>query len=63
MDKLKPCPFCGGKAYIAELGGNFYIDAFHKKNCLVKPDTYLLSIKTPIKKHIKAWNKRATNDQ
>lgn len=55
--KLKPCPFCGGEAEIAVLMGTRYINANHKRNCIIKPDTWLQS-SMPIKKQIKAWNRR-----
>ena len=62
MIELKPCPFYGGKAYIDTFGGNMYIDAFHKRNCIVKPDTFLCAHSMPIKKQIKAWNSRGETD-
>lgn len=55
--KLKPCPFCGGEAVIRELMGSLYIRPIHKKDCVMRPDTWLLSSK-PLKKQIKAWNRR-----
>lgn len=60
--KLKPCPFCGGEAEIAVLMGTRYINANHKRNCIIKPDTWLQST-MPIKKQIKAWNRREPIDK
>lgn len=60
MNELKPCPFCGGKAYIDTFGG-WHIDAFHKKNCLVEPSTFLIHSNTRIEKQIKAWNRRVND--
>ena len=60
MPELKPCPFCGGEAIIRILFGKMYISPLHKQNCIVKPDTWLQS-ELPIKKQIKAWNRRADN--
>ena len=57
MAELKPCPFCGGKAYIDVLLGKQYVQCFHKKSCLIRPDTWLIS-ENSIKKQIKAWNRR-----
>ena len=62
MAELKPCPFCGGEAYIRSFGG-LYVDAFHKKKCLIKPDTFLISAGMPIEKQIKIWNRRADDDK
>ena len=59
---LKPCPFCGGESVIRVLMGKEYIKPIHKKNCVVRPDTWLLS-SLPIKKQIKAWNRRANDDK
>jgi hypothetical protein len=55
--ELKPCPFCGGEAVIRVLIGKEYICPIHKKNCVMKIDTWLQS-SLPIKKQIKAWNMR-----
>lgn len=55
---LKSCPHCGGSAYIEIFStGTPYISAHHKKECQLKPDTWLISSK-PLKKQIKAWNMR-----
>ena len=61
-DKLKPCPFCGGKAVIDIRMGNKFVTAIHKRNCLSKPDTWLHSSK-PLNIQIKLWNRRADNDR
>ena len=60
MKELKPCPFCGGEAVIRVLFGNMYICPIHKPSCILEPDTWLKS-RLPIKKQIKAWNRRAEN--
>lgn len=54
---LEPCPYCGGRAYIDVLFDKPYINAHHSKKCKMRPDTWLLSSE-PLKKQIKAWNKR-----
>lgn len=61
MKDLKPCPFCGGKAFITILLDRPYIDCFHTKKCLMKPNTWLLSCES-IKKQTKAWNQRVSDD-
>lgn len=61
-DKLKPCPFCGGEAVIREHMGELYICPIHERNCIMRPDTWLLSSK-PLKNQIKAWNRRVENDR
>lgn len=57
LPELKPCPYCGGSAYIDILQGNQYINAHHSKKCLMRPDTWLMS-SNPLTKQIKAWNMR-----
>ena len=57
---LKPCPYCGGKAVIREEMGYIYIDALHKKECVICPSTWTMSSKH-VRKHKKAWNRRADN--
>ncbi len=59
--ELKPCPFCGGEAEIREVLGKLYVHPIHKPHCIIKPDTWLQS-SLPIKKQIKAWNRRVGND-
>ena len=61
QNELKPCPFCGGEAVIRVNMGNEYIRPIHKKTCVIKPDTWLQS-SLPIKKQIKAWNRRVDNE-
>lgn len=56
--KLKPCPFCGGETVIRESFGTLYIRPIHKKNCVVKPDTWLIASEMPLQKQIEAWNRR-----
>ena len=61
MSELKPCPFCGGRAAIVETLGTLYVDAAHKKNCHVKPNTWLISHENSIYKQVKAWNRRVND--
>ena len=60
QNELKPCPFCGGEAVIRVNMGNEYICPIHEKTCVIKPDTWLQA-DLPIKKQIKAWNRRVNN--
>lgn len=55
--ELKPCPFCGGETVIRESLGHFYLRPIHNKNCIIKPDTWLIADK-PLNYQIKAWNRR-----
>lgn len=56
---LKPCPFCGGEAYIS-MHLKPHIECFHKRNCKIRPNTWLMSSYS-LRKQIKAWNMRTTN--
>ena len=60
--ELKPCPFCGGDAVIKAQMGKLYISPTHKKGCVIEPCTWLQA-NLPIEKQIKAWNRRADNEQ
>ena len=42
---LEPCPFCGGNAYIAETMNKLHIDCNHTNNCMLAPNTWLISSK------------------
>lgn len=54
---LKPCPYCGGSAYIDVLMEHQYINAHHTKKCKMHPNTWLLS-SSSLSNQIKAWNMR-----
>lgn len=32
-DELKPCPFCGGEAFMRSLYRGYIVDAAHLENC------------------------------
>ena len=58
MDKLKSCPFCGGKAVIRRTpgyDGQFYVRCMNFNICYVMPTTE--TFKTKIEA-INAWNRR-----
>lgn len=57
LPKIKECPYCGGHAFIDIQMDTPYINAYHAKKCLMKPDTWLISSE-PLTKQIKAWNMR-----
>jgi hypothetical protein len=54
---LRPCPYCGGRAYVAKSMGSKHIVCDHKRKCRMKPDTWLISA-MPLTWQIKAWNMR-----
>ena len=57
---LKPCPFCGGEAYVS-MHLKPHIECFHKRNCKIRPNTWLMSSYS-LRKQIKAWNQRNISD-
>lgn len=54
---LKPCPFCGGDAYIAQQMNHLFIDCNHTKNCMLTPSTWLIS-SIDLQEQIEYWNTR-----
>lgn len=54
---LEPCPFCGGNAYIAQQMNRLYIDCNHDKNCILTPNTWLISSRD-LKEQVESWNNR-----
>lgn len=54
---LKGCPFCGGRAYIANIDESYFIECEHKEDCISKCDTWFNS-DLSLEKQIKKWNKR-----
>ena len=60
MDELKPCPFCGGKAFSTGVLPTYGFDVMYRAIC---EDC---NISTPSKwtkeKAIEAWNRRVNND-
>ena len=62
MNRLKPCPFCGGKSIdIIRIKDSFWDtgETYHVKcaNCNVETQTYFRKIDA-----IEAWNRRVDND-
>lgn len=56
MAELKPCPFCGAKAFIDVLCDREYVTCKHLNKCLIRPNT--LDLASSIRKQINAWNRR-----
>lgn len=56
-EKLKPCPFCGGEAYIVKLNILFDPIIVGCKNCGC-------SVKrtNEVEEAVRAWNRRVSND-
>ena len=60
MVELKPCPFCGGHAFVDVFMDVEYVNVCHDSMCIVKPSTAISAIEElPLKFQIKAWNRRA----
>lgn len=60
MDKLKPCPFCGGEAAIRNLHDEWWVECDMTRGwCEVIPRTWSYDTK---EEAIEAWNRRADND-
>lgn len=58
MTELKPCPFCGGNAYVIRYGEQFIVNCYHRETC------YLFSVR-PSRWNSKdicmtKWNRRTT---
>ena len=59
MDKLKPCPFCGGKAHIMKMGYPHFV---YCKDCGAKIHGGVIGEEEGEKASVEAWNKRADKD-
>lgn len=65
MAELKPCPFCGGRAFVDVFLDTEYVSVEHCAMCLVKPSTWTMAYadEVPLKIQIKAWNRRTEDDK
>lgn len=61
MEKLKPCPFCGGEAKITRIRGSErpYVAVCQKGECQASVGVYSYTRAEAAK----AWNRRANNDK
>ena len=57
---LKPCPFCGGKAYTSKWYYGWSVYAWHEDDCfLTEAITTSYEVETEA---IDAWNRRANDE-
>ena len=72
-DKLKPCPFCGGKAKVEFISSINYISVINKKHyniefvcqnwCTIKPiGTTATNREEAIENVVKIWNRRVNEN-
>lgn len=62
MDKLKPCPFCGGKAELEHSGDRPAFSYIRCTNCCLKSPGIMISFsKSSDEEAIANWNRRANN--
>ena len=58
--ELKPCPFCGKKARMSQLGNSsLYYIMCNNGSCKIRPTTWGYRDR---EKTIEAWNRRANDD-
>ncbi len=57
VKEIKPCPFCGGSAYINHSLNSIYIECYHTKYCVARPNTWFNSSED-IYTQINKWNRR-----
>jgi hypothetical protein len=57
---LKPCPFCGGGAFVDVYMDMEFVNVIHEPTCFVCPTTWNIS-NAPLKMQIEVWNRRADN--
>lgn len=60
--ELKPCPFCGGEAFMRKLYTTYFVDAKHDENCPmnVRLNPYESHWVTRLAAE-EAWNRRAND--
>lgn len=56
-NELKPCPFCGGRAYLSErMNGGYYVECESINGCLAESGNYDTRGQA-----IEAWNRRVVD--
>lgn len=56
-NELKPCPFCGGRAYLSErMNGGYYVECESIGGCLAESGKYDTKGQA-----IEAWNRRVVD--
>jgi ribosomal protein L37AE/L43A len=60
-DKLKPCPFCGRRAYVGKTDDGlwFYVYCCNE-DCAISPKTKMFNRKEYV---IREWNRRVENER
>jgi len=56
-EELKPCPFCGGKAFMWGRGEKIKVKVSCEKDCVTMPPRFDVFF-TSIDEAVKRWNKR-----
>ncbi len=60
MDKLKPCPFCGGKAKVMKMGYPHWVYCLV---CGAKVHGRIVGEVEGEKASVEAWNRRVSDDE
>lgn len=56
-NELKPCPFCGGRAYLSErMNGGYYVECESIGGCLAESGNYDTE-----EQAVEAWNRRVVD--
>ena len=63
MSELKPCPFCGCKMIITNVGRDWWrvkAEVWHEDECPIDDQEFDYSFSCSEKEIIDTWNKRST---
>ena len=58
--KLKPCPFCGASAMVANMDDEYKIAAHHDETCIFNYLYYIAGLDSE-EEATEAWNRRAND--